>query len=118
MIKLLCRLYDPTEGEILMDGINIKEYDYQQYMEVFAPVFQDFKLFSFSMIENQFEDLVKGKIAIYISHRLSSCQFCDKIAVFSDGNIKEYGTHAELVNKKDGIYAKMFMAQAQYYVTT
>lgn len=207
LIKLLCRLYDPTEGEILMDGINIKEYDYQEYMKVFAPVFQDFKLFAFEIRENlllkdhtdmndadeilvretlqkidmaekvnsfkngartvlfkqfdsegiepsggeqqklaiaralikdapavildeptaaldpiaeyeiykHFEELVQGKTAIYISHRLSSCQFCDRIAVFSEGNVKEYGTHEELVGLKDGIYAKMFEAQAQYY---
>jgi len=205
MVKLLCRLYDPTEGEILMDGINIKEYDYEEYMSVFAPVFQDFKLFAFSVTENllrseqvtdkqkqmaedtlkqvgifdklqtfpqgtdtvlfkyfdkegiepsggeqqklaiarallkdadvvildeptaaldpmaeyeiyrQFEEMVKGKTAIYISHRLSSCQFCDRIAVFSEGNVKEYGTHEELVSKENGIYAEMFAAQAQYY---
>lgn len=205
-IKLLCRLYDPDEGEILMDGINIKEYEYSQYMSVLAPVFQDFKLFSFSAKENillteeegekeeeavagimrkvgiydkfaslkngldtilfkyfdddgiepsggeqqklaiaralyknasiiildeptaaldpvaeyeiyrQFEEMVRGKTAIYISHRLSSCQFCDKIAVFSDGSVAEYGTHDELVNKQGGIYAEMFAAQAQYYV--
>ncbi len=58
-----------------------------------------------------------GKTAIYISHRLSSCQFCDKIAVFSDGNVKEYGTHSELVDKANGIYAEMFAAQAQCYVS-
>ncbi len=206
-IKLLCRLYDPTEGEILLDGVNIREYDYAEYMELFAPVFQDFKLFAFSMKENllmgesatdkkeerlrdiiksvglsdklsalkkgvdtsifkhfdedgiepsggeqqkiaiaralykdapvvildeptaaldpiaeyeiyrQFEKLVNGKTAIYISHRLSSCQFCDRIAVFADGMIKEYGTHAELVNKSNGIYAEMFSSQAQYYIS-
>ncbi len=203
LIKLLCRLYEPTGGEILLDGINIAEYDYEEYMEMFAPVFQDFQLFAFSMKDNlvmgreekeeakvsevlnkagladkistlpngidtvvykqfekegiepsggeqqklaiaralykdapvvildeptaaldpmaeyeiyrQFEDLVKGKIAIYISHRLSSCQFCDKIAVFSEGVVKEYGTHDELVGKEDGLYAEMFGAQAQYY---
>ncbi len=206
-IKLLCRLYDPTEGEILLDGVNIREYDYAEYMELFAPVFQDFKLFAFSMKENlllekssidkkedrvrdiiksvglsdklsslqkgvdtmifkhfdedgiepsggeqqkvaiaralykdapvvildeptaaldpiaeyeiyrQFENLVNGKTAIYISHRLSSCQFCDRIAVFADGMVKEYGTHTELVNKSNGIYTEMFSLQAQYYVS-
>ena len=204
LVKLLCRLYDPTKGVILMDGVDIKEYDYEEYMTVFAPVFQDFKLFAFTMKENilmekseddtqdvttvlervglaeklstlsngadtvvykhfdkdgiepsggeqqklaiaralyknapvvildeptaaldpmaeydiyrQFDTLVHEKTAIYISHRLSSCQFCDKIAVFSDKELKEYGTHAELVNKPDGIYAEMFAAQAQYYV--
>lgn len=201
-IKLLCRLYDPTAGEILLDGINIKEYDIAEYMKLFAPVFQDFMLFAFSIRDNisacgnisddelsallekvgladrvnslgkgadtllfkpfdengiepsggeqqklaiaralhknapmvvldeptaaldpvaeyeiyrQFNELVGGKTAIYISHRLSSCKFCDRIAVFSDGRIAEYGTHDELCGKPDGIYAEMFAAQAQYY---
>lgn len=201
-VKLLCRLYEPTEGEILLDGVNIKEYDYKEYMKLFAPVFQDFKLFSFSVKENillnkteqeenlpkliqqvgleekinsweqgaetilfkafdekgiepsggeqqkmaiaralqkdapvvildeptaaldpiaeydiyrQFDTLVGGKTAIYISHRLSSCKFCDRIAVFSEGRIKEYGTHDELVVLHGGVYATMFAAQAQYY---
>ena len=56
-------------------------------------------------IYKRFNDLVGGKTAIYISHRLSSCKFCDKIAVFADDTIKEYGTHDELINIKDGIYA-------------
>ncbi len=216
-VKLLCRLYDPTGGEILMDGIDIREYDYESYMKEFAPVFQDFKLFAFTFKENvmlmdalmeeketegmkakkseenrvlseifekvgltekvqsmekgadtyvfkhydkdgiepsggeqqklaigralyknspvvildeptaaldpvaeyeiykKFEELVGGKTAVYISHRLSSCKFCDKIAVFSDGIVSEYGTHASLAKKEGGLYAKMFAAQAQYY---
>ena len=212
-IKLLCRLYDPTSGQILMDGTDIREYDYQSYMNEFSPVFQDFKLFAFTFKENilvsdyvndsvsdkekekklqsifkktglsdkiaslekgdetyifkhynkdgiepsggeqqklaiartlykdspvvildeptaaldpiaeyeiyrQFEDLVGGKTGIYISHRLSSCQFCDHIAVFSNGVISEYGTHESLVNRKNGLYAKMFHAQAQYYAAS
>ncbi len=210
-VKLLCRLYDPTSGSILMDGTDIREYDYNSYMQEFAPVFQDFKLFAFTFKENiilndsldksdemagetdsklteifekigltdkikgyekgaetyvfkhydktgiepsggeqqklaigralyknspivildeptaaldpiaeyeiykKFEELVGGKTAVYISHRLSSCQFCDKIAVFSDGVVAEYGTHATLVKKENGLYAKMFNAQAMYY---
>ena len=203
LIKLLCRLYDVTEGEIKIDGINIKEYSDEAYRKLFAVVFQDFKLFAFSLKENivlgkqedeakveevlrlsglyedamklehgldttlyksfdeqgtelsggqqqkvvisralyhnapivildeptaaldpmaeyeiykKFDSLVGGKTAIYISHRLSSCKFCDHIAVFAEDTIKEYGTHESLVNKKDGIYAEMFAAQAQYYV--
>lgn len=202
-IKLLCRLYDVTSGEILLDGVNIREYDYDEYMKCFSVVFQDFKLLAFSAEDNillgkkdspekvdelyekvglldkinslpkgrdtmmfkqfdkdgvelsggeqqkmaiaralykdapvvildeptaaldpvaeyeiyrQFNDLVHGKTAVYISHRLSSCKFCDRIAVFSDGTIKESGTHEELVHLHDGIYAEMFKAQAQYYV--
>ncbi len=201
-VKLLCRLYDVTGGEILLDGVNIKEYDYNEYMSLFSPVFQDFKLFDFTIRENidleedcsdsdlnnlmeqvglkekidslekgvdtnlfksfdengiepsggeqqkiaiaralhkkspvvildeptaaldpvaeydiyrKFSTLVGGKTAIYISHRLSSCKFCDKIAVFSEGTIKEYGTHDELVIINGGIYAEMFKAQAKYY---
>lgn len=202
-IKLLCRLYDVTEGEILVDGVNIKEYSDEEYRKLFSVVFQDYQLFAFSLRENivlteetddnrvkevlkqsglyedslkldhgldtylfktydekgtelsggqkqktaisralyrnapvvildeptaaldpvaeyeiyrQFNSLVKGKTAIYISHRLSSCKFCDKIAVFADDTIKEYGTHDLLANKSNGIYAGMFAAQAQYYV--
>lgn len=202
-IKLLCRLYDVTEGAILIDGKDIKEYTEEEYRKLFAVIFQDFKLFAFSLKENilvgtseddeklekvlklsglyedamklengvntilyksfdehgtelsggqkqktaisralykdapivildeptaaldpvaeyeiyrQFNQLVGGKTAIYISHRLSSCKFCDKIAVFEEDTIKEYGTHEELVGKENGIYAEMFAAQAQYYV--
>ncbi len=202
-IKLLCRLYDVTEGEILIDGVNIKEYSDEEYRKLFAVVFQDFSLFAFSLRENisfsddskndpaineviekcgladdvsklpdglgtmifksfdengtelsggqkqktaiaralykdapvvildeptaaldpvaeydiyrQFDTLVGGKTAVYISHRLSSCKFCDRIAVFADCTIKEYGTHDELAGKPGGIYAEMFAAQAQYY---
>ena len=202
-IKLLCRLYDVDEGEILLNGVNIKDYDYDSYMKELAVVFQDFKMFALSMRDNirlgdwekegtdmeqicklsglsekvasltkgldtqiykyfdpegiepsggemqklaiaralykdapvvildeptaaldpiaeydiyrQFDMLVGGKTAIYISHRLSSCKFCDRIAVFADKTIKEYGTHEELVDLPDGIYAEMYQAQAQYY---
>ncbi len=202
-IKLLCRLYDVTEGAILIDGVNIKEYSDEEYRRLFAVVFQDFQLLAFSLKENvalngeadeerinevlkqsglyedaqklengldtclfksfdekgtelsggqkqktaisralyrdapivildeptaaldpvaeyeiyrQFNTLVGGKTAIYISHRLSSCKFCDRIAVFAEDTIKEYGTHDELADKPDGIYAEMFAAQAQYYL--
>lgn len=203
-IKLLCRLYNVTEGEILIDGKNIKCYSEEEYRKLFAVVFQDFKLFAFSLKENialqntadvsddeiynvlsqtgleedtkklengldtviyksfdekgtelsggqkqktaisralfknapivildeptaaldpvaeyeiyrHFNNLVGGRTAIYISHRLSSCKFCDRIAVFADDTIKEYGTHNELINLDGGIYAEMFKAQARYY---
>lgn len=202
-IKLLCRLYDTDEGEILIDGVNIREYDYDEYMKLFSVVFQDFRLLSFTAKDNiflgkedsdenadklfekvglldkvnslpkgrdtmmfrqfdregvqlsggeqqklaiaralyknapvvildeptaaldpvaeydiycKFNELVGGKTAVYISHRLSSCKFCDRIAVFSGGTIKELGTHDELVKLEGGVYAEMFKAQAQYYV--
>ena len=202
-IKLLCRMYDVTDGEILIDNINIKDYSDSEYRKLFSVVFQDFELFAFSLKENiilderedeekliktlkmaglyedamklenkldttifksydengtelsggqqqktaicralyrdspivildeptaaldpvaeyeiykHFNKLVGGKTAIYISHRLSSCKFCDEIAVFADDTIKEYGTHDELVKIENGIYSEMYNAQAKYYV--
>ena len=61
-----------------------------------------------------FDKMMEGKSAVYISHRLSSTRFCDRIAMFMDGRIVEYGTHEELLAKQ-GEYAKMFEVQAQYY---
>jgi ATP-binding cassette subfamily B protein len=201
-IKLLCRLYDPTEGEILLNGINIREYNYTEYMSVFSVVFQDFKLFAFTLGQNvgtkvdynknraenclkdagfgerlkeltdgtetylykelsktgveisggeaqkiafaralykdapfivldeptaaldpiaeaevysNFNNIVGDKTAIYISHRLSSCRFCDDIAVFDDGQIVQQGSHDELVVDENGKYHELWYAQAQYY---
>lgn len=201
-IKLLCRLYDPTEGEILLNGVNIKKYDYDEYMSIFSVVFQDFKLFSFSLGQNvaasvdyekarvvqclekagfadrlkemkdgldtplykdfqddgvaisggeaqkialaralykdaplvvldeptaaldpvaeaeiyeKFNEIIGSKTAIFISHRLSSSRFCDRIIVIADGTIRETGTHDELL-KKRGIYEELFRTQAQWYV--
>lgn len=61
-----------------------------------------------------FNELIENRTAIYISHRLSSTRFCDVIAFMEDGEIKEYGTHDELM-EKDGKYASMFNIQSQYY---
>lgn len=201
-IKLLCRLYDPTEGEILLNGVNIQKYDYDEYMSIFSVVFQDFRLFSFSLGQNvacadrydagraqaclaaagfgerlaampegletclyrdfaedgveisggeaqkialaralykdapfivldeptaaldpvaeyevysRFNEIVGGKTAIYISHRLASCRFCDKIAVFDGGRIVNSGSHEELYAAAGGKYRELWDAQAQYY---
>jgi len=66
-------------------------------------------------IYTSFNKLIGNHTAIYISHRLSSCKFCNKVAVFDEGELKEYGTHQELVNK-NGMYSKLWTAQAQYYM--
>lgn len=203
LVKLICRLYDVTEGEILINGRNIKEYSYEEYMGLLSVVFQDFKLFGYSLDENirlgakenhtqdlnsiyeisgitewvnrlakkgdtilakdydaegiepsggqgqkvaiaralfrnapivildeptaaldpvaefeiynRFQQLVKDKTAIYISHRMSSCKFCDRIVVLEGNRIQEMGNHDELMAKK-GLYAKMFHTQAGWYV--
>lgn len=204
LVKLLCRLYDPTEGEITLNGIDIKKYKYEDYMALFSVVFQDSKLFSFSLAENvaadteydaervtdcviraglgerleamengietclykdfdehgveisggeaqklclaraiykgspfivldeptaaldpisehdiytKFNGIVGTRTAIYISHRLSSCRFCDEITVMDNGRIAERGSHDELIGKC-GVYKELWTAQAEYYKDT
>ncbi len=200
-IKLLCRLYDPTEGQILLNGIDIRKYDYDQYKDIFSVVFQDFQLLGLPVGQNVaagievdepaatdclqkaglgdwlakqpkglgtylyhdfeeggvnisggeaqkiaiaralyknaafiildeptaaldpiaeaevyagFDTLIEDRTAIYISHRLSSCRFCDAIAVFDAGKIVQQGTHESLL-EEEGKYAALWNAQAQYY---
>ena len=201
-IKLLCRLYDPQEGQILLNGIDIRKYRYDDYMNIFSVVFQDFQLICQPLganvagsmeydrgqvrkalidagfgdrlatmekgldtmlykdlredgvdvsggeaqkiaiaralykdapfiildeptaaldpiaeaeIYSKFNDIAGDKTAIYISHRLSSCKFCDEIAVFHEGAVIQQGTHAELVADEKGKYYELWHAQAQYY---
>lgn len=66
-------------------------------------------------IYQQFNDIVHGKTAVYISHRLSSTRFCDVIAVLNRGKLTEYGSHDDLI-KQDGLYKELFDMQAQFYV--
>lgn len=66
-------------------------------------------------IFRDFWRLIDGKTALLISHRLWSCRFCDEILVLSGGRIAERGSHEELMKIENGIYRKMFLAQAQYY---
>lgn len=202
MIKLLCRLYDVTDGEILLNDVNIKKYEYHEYMSIFSVVFQDFKLYSFSLGQNvsaniefdedkamacldkagllerfkkmpkgldtplyknfdkkgvevsggeaqkiaiaralykdapfvildeptasldpisefevysRFNEMVKDKTSIYISHRLSSCRFCDNIAVLHEGELVQQGNHESLIANEAGKYYELWNAQAQYY---
>ena len=202
-IKLMCRLYDVTEGEILINGENIKEYTAESLMSLYSVVFQDFKIFSTTLaqnisagsdynseklfdaldksnikervqkmeneentylykdldkagveisggeaqklalaralykdspivildeptaaldpvaeneIYNRFNSFVNHKTAIYISHRLSSCIFCSRIAVFDKAELVQNGTHEELLENKEGKYYELWNAQAQYYI--
>lgn len=201
-IKLLCRLYDPTEGEILLNGINIRKYRYDDYMKIFSVVFQDFQLLALPLGQNvaasqtydaarvldclnkagfgeklakmphgldtylyksvdtegvdvsggeaqkiaiaralykdspfiildeptaaldpiaeaeiysKFDEIAGDKTAVYISHRLSSCKFCDEIAVFDSGRVIQQGTHSDLLADESGKYFELWNAQAQYY---
>ncbi|WP_337673617.1 ABC transporter ATP-binding protein [Gallintestinimicrobium sp.] len=201
LVKLLCRLYEPEEGEILWNGKNIREYDLREWQKIFAIVFQDYSLLSLTLGQNvaaseqyeaerakevlqlagfgerlnklkkgletvvypeyeqdgvsfsggeeqkiaiaraiykggqicildeptaaldpvsesrvyeSFDVIVKGKTAVYISHRLSSCKFSDRIFVLDNGKIAESGTHEALLSQ-NGLYAQLWQAQAQYY---
>ena len=201
-IKLLCRLYDPTEGCILVDGVDIRHFGMEEYRKLFSVVFQDYKLFSFSLAQNVaakrdaepdrveaclqragfgerlsrmhdgihtclykdfeetgvevsggeaqkiaiaralykdapiivldeptaaldpiaeyeiysgFNEMIGGRTAIYISHRLSSCRFCDDIVVFNMGELVQRGSHDELAADADGLYYELWNAQAQHY---
>ena len=64
---------------------------------------------------HRFHEMANGKSAIFISHRLSSARFTDKVMVLSEGLICEYGSHDELMNIENGVYKNMFQMQAQYY---
>ena len=201
-IKLLCRLYDPQEGQILLNGIDIRKYNYRDYMNIFSVVFQDFQLISQPLGNNvagsatydkvkvqkalmdagfeerlktlpdglntqlykdftengveisggeaqkiaiaralykdapfiildeptaaldpiaeaeiygKFNDIAGDRTAIYISHRLSSCKFCDEIVVFHEGAVIQQGTHENLLTEEHGKYYELWNAQAQYY---
>lgn len=205
-IKLLCRFFEPTDGKILLNGRDIADYQYDEYIKLFSVVLQDFTLFAFSLGENvascrsyddakvrdclrrsglgekingldgtsktaleyaigreydmegiefsggerqkialaralykdtpfiildeptaaldpiaeaavyeDFGKIVKNKAAVFISHRLSSCRFCDSIAVFDCGKLVQQGSHDSLIKDTQGKYCMLWNAQAQYY---
>lgn len=202
LVKLITGLFEPTEGEILINGISQKEFSRQEYFKMFSVVFQELVPLAFTIGENvactakeidsdrlwnclervglgekvrefpkgtnqmmlkiidengtqfsggetqklmiaralykdanmvildeptaaldalaeaeiyqNFDELVSGKTAVYISHRLSSTKFCDKIALFDENGLAEYGSHEELMEQK-GEYYHMFSVQGMYY---
>lgn len=201
LTMLLMRIVEPAEGRILLNGIDIRDYDEDEYRKLFSTVFQDYKLFSFSIQDNitalgaakpssvtdvveragleqkiaslskgvdtyidklydndgvvfsggesqrlaiaralyknapiyvldeptaaldpriendiytKFRDITSGKTTFYITHRLASTHFCDRIIVLKDGGVAEFGSHRELMGK-NGYYAELYNMQAQYY---
>lgn len=203
LVKLICRMYKADSGEILVNGRNIYDYDYLSYMNTISAVFQDYRLFNFTIAENiscqakdadnkrierlveevglkekvaelpdgilsrfgkdydkdgielsggqgqkiaiaralykkasmvildepasaldpiaeaeiyeKFNSLVEDKTAIYISHRMSSSVFCDKILIIDGGTVADYDTHENLMKKTDSLYYKLFQSQAENY---
>ena len=203
LIKLITGLFPPTEGDIFVNGINIKEFSEEEYRKMFAVVFQEVNIYATSLLKNvigtdrseaarekgieclrlvglerkietlpkkydtdmlkvieedgielsggenqkiaiaralykggnmvildeptaaldalaeaeiyqNFDQLIGGRTAIYVSHRLASTKFCDKIALFGPEGLLEYGSHEELMRLK-GEYYNMFMTQGKYY---
>lgn len=203
LVKLICRMYQADSGEILVNGKNIYDYDYMSYMDTISAVFQDYRLFNFTIAENvscqqknadqkeihrlikevgleekvaelpngiesrfgkdydedgiemsggqsqkiaiaralykkasmvildepasaldpiaeaeiyeKFNSLVEDKTAIYISHRMSSSVFCDRILIIDGGTVADYDTHENLMKKTESLYYKLFMSQAENY---
>lgn len=203
LVKLICRMYQADSGEIFVNGKNIYDYDYLSYMNTISAVFQDYRLFNFTIAENiscqakdadterierlveevglkekvaelpdgilsrfgkdydkdgielsggqgqkiaiaralykkasmvildepasaldpiaeaeiyeKFNSLVEDKTAIYISHRMSSSVFCDKILIIDGGTVADYDTHENLMKKTESLYYKLFQSQAENY---
>jgi len=205
LVKLICGFYDPDEGEVLLNGVNLKVYDRRDYYRLISGVFQDFSVIASTIAVNIAQDtqkidmervadcvekaglkkkieslprkydtlldrfvyteavelsggelqrlmiarllykdspivvldeptaaldpiaesdiyqkynaLTRGKSAVFISHRLASTRFCDRILLIEDGRIAEEGTHEELLaNGKR--YAELFELQSRYYHKT
>ncbi len=202
LVKLICGFYGPTEGEVLLNGVDIREYNRRDYYKHISAIFQDFSVVAASVEENvaqsvehidrekmkecvekagltdvilrlpqQYETklgkevydeapelsggemqrlmlartiykeapimildeptaaldpiaesemyekyhiLSEGRTSVYISHRLASTRFCDRILLLDNGGICEEGTHEELIQKK-GKYAELFTIQSRYY---
>ena len=202
MVMLLCGFYDPTEGRVLLNGQDIREFDRRQYYRLFSAVFQGFSILDTTIAEcvaqtaenidmekvsrslaragltetvskfplgvnthfgrdvyldgvqlsggqtqrlmlaralykdgpilildeptaaldpiaendiyQKYSDMTAGKTSVFISHRLASTRFCDRILFIADGGIAEEGTHQELM-AKEGAYAELFAVQSRYY---
>ena len=202
LIKLICGFLDPTEGRILLDGKDIRDYNRRDYYKMFSAVFQEFSLLAGTIATNvaqdsegfdmervkdcvekaglrkkieslkdgydtylnrevfedamllsggetqrlmlaralyknapfivldeptaaldpiaesemyqKYNEMTSGKSSIYISHRLASTRFCDRIIMIADGGIGEEGTHEELL-KAGGKYAELYEVQSKYY---
>lgn len=202
LIKLICGFLDPTEGRILLDGKDIRDYNRRDYYKMFSAVFQEFSLLAGTIATNvaqdsegfdmervkdcvekaglrkkieslkdgydtylnrevfedamllsggetqrlmlaralyknapfivldeptaaldsiaesemyqKYNEMTSGKSSIYISHRLASTRFCDRIIMIADGRIGEEGTHEELL-KAGGKYAELYEVQSKYY---
>lgn len=203
LIKLLCGMYEPTEGEILLDGKTSTRWSLEEWYQMFSVVFQDTGVLPATILENvaacapeeadrkrvrecldqagllekveslphgmdtyvqkeifregvnlsggetqklllaraiyreapilvldeptaaldaiaenqlyqKYNELTRGRTSLFISHRLASTRFCDRIIMLEDGHVVEQGSHEELMEKK-GVYYQLFQVQSHYY---
>jgi ATP-binding cassette subfamily B protein len=202
LVKLLCGLFDPTEGRVLLNGVNVRDFNRREYYGLFSAVFQEFSILDVTVAENiaqtnenidtqklwdciekagltqtiqklpkgldthvgrevyldgvlfsggqtqrlmlaralykdgaillldeptaaldplaendiyqKYKDMTAGKTSLFISHRLASTRFCDRIIFIADGRITEEGTHDQLL-ARGGAYARLFEVQSRYY---
>lgn len=202
LVKLLCGFLDPTEGRVLLNGQDIREFDRKAYYSLFSAVFQDFSVLEASVAENvaqrvdgidrerverclrqagltekiaalprgldtpigrqvyengvelsggqtqrlmlaralykdapillldeptaaldpiaesdiyqKYSAMTEGRTSLFISHRLASTRFCDRILYLDHGTIREEGTHDQLLQRSGG-YAALFAIQSRYY---
>lgn len=99
LIKLIMRLYDPNEGEILLDGVNIKEYDVEEYRQKIGTVFQDFKIFAATVKENVLLDFAENGEDIAVKEALQKSGFSERLENLSDG----LNTHLTTEFEEDGV---------------
>jgi len=85
LIKLIMRLYDPTEGEILYNGVNIKNYDPESYRKIIGTVFQDFKIFATSLGENVMNGNFESKDEEIVKKAIEMADFTEKFTALKDG---------------------------------
>ena len=202
LVKLLCGLFDPTEGRVLLNGVDVRDFNRREYYGLFSAVFQEFSILDVTVAENiaqtnenidtkklwdciekagltetvqklpngldthvgrevyldgvlfsggqtqrlmlaralykdgaillldeptaaldplaendiyqKYKDMTAGKTSLFISHRLASTRFCDRIIFVADGHITEEGTHDQLL-ARGGAYARLFEIQSRYY---
>ena len=202
LVKLLCGLFDPTEGRVLLNGVDVRDFNRREYYGLFSAVFQEFSILDVTVAENiaqtnenidtqrlweciekagltqtiqklpkgldthvgrevyldgvlfsggqtqrlmlaralykdgaillldeptaaldplaendiyqKYKDMTAGKTSLFISHRLASTRFCDRIIFIADGRITEEGTHDQLL-ARGGAYARLFEVQSRYY---
>lgn len=99
LIKLIMRLYDPNEGEILMDGVNIREYDVEEYRRKIGTVFQDFKIFAATVKENVLLDFAEKGNDEKITYALEKSGFSDRLEMLKNG----LGTNLTTEFEEDGV---------------